>query len=92
VSEERTPEGPVEHRVALFDLAVERAGTYLERSRVPLGGDRAALRRALEVWYLKTRFASRVDLDEVVEALAQRPDGSGWRWQGGRHGRWLHDD
>jgi hypothetical protein len=78
------------HRAALFDLAVERAATYLERARVPTGRDPSALARALEVWYLKTRFASRVPLDEIVAVLAARPErGEGaTRWRGGRSGRW----
>jgi hypothetical protein len=77
-------------RDALFDLAVERALTYVTRARVPASDDPGALRRALEVWYLKTRFVARVPLDEVVAALAARPaDGGAWRWRGGRSGAWV---
>jgi hypothetical protein len=78
----------------LFDLAVARADAYLRRARPPLSDDPAGLRRALEVWALKTRFASRVDLDEVVRALRLRPPdptASGApppRWRGGPSGSW----
>ena len=39
--------------------------------------DAHALRAALELWYLRTRFAYRVPLDEVVAALVGRgtPEG-----------------
>ncbi|CAN5665784.1 hypothetical protein BH23DEI1_BH23DEI1_10430 [soil metagenome] len=79
------------HRSALFDLAVERAATYVDRARVHDAHDRGALHRALEVWYLKTRFAPRVPLDGVAEALMTRPadDSASWRWHGGPDGRWT---
>jgi hypothetical protein len=78
------------HRDALFDLAVERALTYLTRARAAQGRDPAAIERALEVWYLKTRFASRVPLSGIVAALARRPvgDPAAWRWRGGPDGDW----
>jgi hypothetical protein len=77
-------------RAALFDLAVERALTYVTRARLPTARDRAATVRALEVWYLKTRFAARVPLDDIVDALLLLPDDDpvGWRWRGGRQGAW----
>ncbi len=74
-------------RGELFELAVTRAATYLDRlmpawrreSHQPV-----ELRLALELWYLRTRFAYRVPLEEVVAALmapcpAEEPgtDGSG---------------
>jgi hypothetical protein len=81
-------------RDALFDLAVARAETYVTRARVADPRDRAALTRALEVWYLKTRFASRVPLVAIVDALAVRPAGAGrrWEWRGGADGAWTAVD
>lgn len=74
---------------ALFDLAVSRADSYLRRARRPASRDPADLRRALEVWALKTRFASRLALDEIARALASRPASAGVRWSGGRAGGWV---
>ena len=67
-------------RDALFDLAVNRAGEVAAR----LGG---ATRRDLEVWYLKTRFASRVPFDAVLEAVRRRP-APDTHWEGGPEGGW----
>jgi hypothetical protein len=81
-------------RDALFDLAVARADAYLRRARRPATADPGDLRRALEVWALKTRFASRLDLDEVAAALAARPadaEAGAVRWRGGRGGAWARD-
>ena len=55
----------------LFALALARAGAYL-RARPPADGSPEAIRAALEPWALKTRFASRVDLDQLARALAER--------------------
>ena len=84
-------------RDELFDLAVTRSLAYATKlgglSANPPGpgeeqGDRAAsLSRLLEVWYLKTRFAYRVPLDEVVDVLLTWP-GPGHYWQGGPQGGW----
>ena len=67
-------------RRALFDLAVNRAAEVAAR----LGG---ASRHDLEVWYLKTRFASRVPFDAVLEAVRRRPSPD-THWEGGPHGAW----
>lgn len=76
-------------RSELFDLAVARALTYVQRARVADLSDEGALHRALEVWYLKTRFAYRVPLAEVVRALGGYPEGGeGLRWVGGPTGGW----
>ena len=75
-------------RAALFDLAVARADAYTRRARVPPSDGPAALTQALEVWQLKTRFASRVPLELVARALAARPAGEGWIWRGGPEGEW----
>ncbi len=73
-------------RDALFDAAVNRALVYAVRLGVPLDA-RGDLRKGLELWYLKTRFAYRIPLDEVIAVLCTSPNSS-WRWQGGREGRW----
>lgn len=70
-------------------MAVSRALAYSER----LGGldgerNRSALRDLLELWYLKTRFAYRVPLEQVVEVIMGYP-GSGHYWRGGREGSWT---
>jgi len=71
-------------RDALFELAVNRAFDVAAR----LGGEgEEARRRALEVWYLKTRFAYRVPFEAVMEALASRPGGD-VHWEGGADGGW----
>ena len=84
-------------RDELFDLAVTRPLAYAtKRGRLSAKdpgqegehGERAASRgRLLEVWYLKTRFAYRVPLDEVVAVLLTWP-GPGHYWQGGPQGGW----
>lgn len=74
-------------RVELFDLAVARALTYARRLGLPLN-DAAAVRAGLELWYLRTRFAYRVPLDEVVAVLGTYPGGEGVEWLGGPGGAW----
>ncbi|CAN5846594.1 hypothetical protein BH24DEI2_BH24DEI2_14340 [soil metagenome] len=73
-------------RDALFDLAISRALTYALRLGLAVG-DTAALRGGLELWYLKTRFAYRIPLDEVVGALQTYPGGD-CSWRGGHAGGW----
>ncbi len=73
-------------REDLFDLAVARADTYTERLGLPRG-DSAALRAGLELWYLRTRFAYRIPLEQVVAALTRRPEAGG-TWLGGPDGGW----
>lgn len=72
-------------RRALFDLAVNRAAEVA--ARVAPGGGAAARRTALEVWYLRTRFASRVPFEAVLRAVAARPEGEA-HWRGGEGGGW----
>ncbi len=74
-------------RDELFDLAVNRAAEYAARLGLP-PGDALRTRLGLEVWYLKTRFAYRVPLEEVAAAVAARPPGAGSLWVGGRGGAW----
>jgi hypothetical protein len=78
-------------RDALFDLAVNRAAEYAERLGIP-PGDPERARLGLEVWYLKTRFAYRVPLEEVAAAVAARPPVAGAVWSGGRNGSWSPGD
>ena len=75
-------------RDALFDLAINRALSYALRLGLPLEDSRA-LYGGLELWYLKTRFAYRIPLDDVVATLQNYP-GEGF-WQGGREGSWQQN-
>lgn len=75
-------------RDALFDLAVNRALSYAQRLNIPLN-NAEILRSGLELWYLKTRFAYRIPLEEVVATLQSYP-GEG-AWQGGRSGGWRKE-
>jgi hypothetical protein len=72
-------------RNALFDLAVERALSYTKSLGLDIL-DKDELERVLEVWYLKTRFAYRIPLDEII-AVVQRYPGKG-TWSGGKDGSW----
>ena len=74
-------------RTELFDTAVNKALTYALRLGVPLD-DPGKLKGGLELWYLKTRFAYRVPLEDVVSALLSYP-GSDCRWAGGETGCWV---
>lgn len=81
-------------RDALFDLAVNRAAEAAQRlgarrssAERPGCDDPPELRRRLEVWYLKTRFASRVPFEPLLRAVRARPPGS-VHWQGGPGGGW----
>jgi hypothetical protein len=76
-------------RDELFELAVNRALTYARRVRLDLGSAER-LSAGLEVWYLKTRFAYRVPLAEVVAALLTHPGAgaAGATWDGGPDGGW----
>lgn len=72
-------------RALLFDLAVNRAAGVA--ARLGAGEDGGARRRALEVWYLKTRFASRVPFEQLLTAVERRPPGP-VHWEGGPAGGW----
>ncbi|HZX00567.1 MAG TPA: hypothetical protein VFF10_10930 [Trueperaceae bacterium] len=74
-------------RDVLFDLAVNKAAEYAARLGIP-AGDPERTRLGLEVWYLKTRFAYRVPLYEVAEAVSRRPESADAAWTGGRSGSW----
>lgn len=68
---------------ALFDLAVNRAATFLRGARP------TDERTSLGTWHARTRFARRVPLGAVLACLAGRPEGEGeWHWAGGPHGAW----
>ena len=76
-------------RPELFDLAINRASVYLDKLSVnPAMNSAETLHDKLELWYLKTRFAYRVPLKDVIDVLRERPDKL-YFWQGGREGQWL---
>lgn len=80
--EGEAPSGAVPE--ALFDLAVNRADAALRGLRP---GHPAP---ALAAWHARTRFARRVPLAAVAEALARKPDPPGeWHWAGGPGGGWV---
>jgi hypothetical protein len=72
-------------RDALFDLAVERALAYVQSINRSTQS-KEDLKKNLEVWYLKTRFAYRIPLDNIIEVLHRYP-GQG-KWLGGKSGSW----
>lgn len=76
-------------RDELFELAVNRALTYARRLRLDFGSAER-LSAGLEVWYLKTRFAYRVPLAQVVAVLLTYPDAGTVdpSWRGGPDGGW----
>jgi hypothetical protein len=76
-------------RDTLFDLAVNRALTYTKGLNLYLH-NKDELKTRLEVWYLKTRFAYRVSLDDIIDVLITYP-GKG-SWSGGKVGRWYEED
>lgn len=67
---------------AIFDLAINRADTFLRGSR-PTNPE-----AALAQWHARTRFARRVPLAEVWRCLALRPETIEMHWQGGPAGAW----
>lgn len=79
-------------RTELFDMAVNRALSYAGRLGA-LEGPRhqADLHGVLEVWYLKTRFAYRIPLEQVIAALTDYP-GPGHYWSGGPGGGWREGE
>jgi hypothetical protein len=76
-------------RDTLFDLAVNRALSYAKGLNLPLH-NKVELKTRLEVWYLKTRFAYRVSLDDIVDVLTTY-SGQG-SWSGGKGGEWYEED
>lgn len=74
-------------RDALFDLAVERTLSYAQS--VNISTRDKELKKHLEVWYLKTRFAYRISLDDITEVLRRYP-GQG-KWLGGKDGSWQNE-
>lgn len=76
-------------RDKLFDLAVNRARTYaLRLNALQRAGSARELAGALELWYLRTRFAYRVPLEEISGIVWTSPPGE-VHWSGGREGAWL---
>jgi len=79
-------------RDELFDLAIERADTYARRVGLDYGSV-DGLTAGLEIWYLKTRFAYRVPLAQVVAVLVTRGEAEPRaRWQGGPGGAWVAEE
>ena len=74
-------------RNELFDLAVARALDYTQRLNLNLQ-NADELTKGLELWYLKTRFAYRILLEDVVKVLQTHPD-KNYKWQGGENGHWV---
>jgi hypothetical protein len=72
-------------RDTLFDLAVKRSLAYIQSLKLP-NHDKEILQQHLQVWYLKTRFAYRIPLNEIIDVL-QRYPGQGV-WSGGKDGKW----
>ncbi len=77
-------------RDELFDLAVARALDYTQRLNLNLQ-DAYELTKGLELWYLKTRFAYRISLEDIVSIL-QTHLGKNHKWQGGKDGQWINHD
>ena len=76
-------------RHALFDLAVNRALSYTQSTGLNLQSAEASrVYKNLELWYLKTRFAYRVPLEQVITVLLTYPGGV-FYWQGGSAGTWI---
>jgi hypothetical protein len=79
-------------RDALFDLAVNRAASYLARfGLMDAASPRAERARRLGPWYSRTRFVYRIPVEEVLERLGRCP-GPGYYWQGGEAGGWQEGD
>ncbi len=77
-------------RHELFDLAVARALEYAQRLNLNLH-DVLELSNGLELWYLKTRFAYRILLEDIINILQTHP-GQDCHWQGGKDGQWINYD
>lgn len=78
-------------RDSLFDLAMNRARAYLLHGYPNYNSwdDEAKLEQRLHAWYLKTRFAYRIPLSNIVAKLPSYPkDGELYLWQGGENGDW----
>jgi hypothetical protein len=76
-------------RGELFDLAVNRSLSYAKSLGLETN-DKEKLKQGLELWYLKTRFAYRISLNDIADVLHRYP-GKG-KWMGGRNGMWQDLD
>ncbi len=90
---ETSEPGPV--RSMLFDLAVNRAFIYLRSTHtlLKLGDSTSAshldlLEQQLAPWHARTRFAARLSLRAISQAVAEHPGACLWHWTGGMHGSW----
>lgn len=70
------PAGALE---AIFDLAVNRASAFVRGAGSSVN---------LSAWHARTRFASRVNLQDVRAALETKPTDGEWHWSGGLSGSW----
>jgi hypothetical protein len=77
-------------RNELFDLAIARALEYAQRLKLNLNNP-DELQKGLERWYLKTRFAYRISLLDIIQVLQICPSHSAI-WQGGKDGQWIGQD
>lgn len=74
---------------ALFNLAVNRALVYVRRNLPPgVEWTEEEVLARLELWALRTRFASRFDLSTIVSCVRDAPSGD-VNWQGGPSGSWV---
>ncbi|MEZ4606597.1 MAG: GFA family protein [Deinococcales bacterium] len=78
-------------RDALFDLAVNRALSYVFKRGGKAQLFKENLADFLQPWYLKTRFAYRLSLVTIAQALKSYPrevQANPYHWQGGLKGCW----
>lgn len=76
-------------RTILFDLAVNRTVVYaLRLGTLKNSADRDLLAGTLELWFLRTRFASKINFNQVIEVLLTWTSEDHY-WSGGYYGSWL---
>ena len=76
-------------RTILFDLAVNRTVVYaLRLGTLKNSADRDLLAGTLELWFLRTRFASKIHFNQVIEVLLTWTSEAHY-WAGGYYGSWL---
>ena len=79
------------YRDELFDLAINKALGYVKRLGVePQTVTDDVLKNKLELWYLKTRFAYRIPLSDIIATLQSYEEQH--VWQGGKNGSWVKED
>ena len=79
------------HRDELFNLAVNKALEYLKRLGVePQTVTDDVLKNKLDLWYLKTRFAYRISLSDIIATLQRYKEQH--VWLGGKDGSWVKEN